>query len=292
MSFRTSLLLALLWATTVLANSSDQQPNASANLTDTIASLKQLNATFTNEQDRGYVDCVCDGLTEATTQLPSEILMRCGDLYPINSPGLNKQVGQLVGKFDSRAAMRVREVNLSRRWLNDKKYFSKSDEYSAFPLGLIEAGLNESSRFRTDDRKRADESVYYGISPEELNLRLEPIVSLDGAHNKGLLLSVGWVQNLFPKKFELSADGASVKPVRADGQSAIAYKTAMFLERLAILGGIGYLGDDADTLVYGPGIQVKNLSLWYLFSEKQSSSDWVLGVDLYEIVEKMGKYFR
>ena len=293
MRMRTLIALSLVVATMSIADPSDQQAHAVTNLAEAIASLEKLKENYGKDQDRGYVNCVCDGLRAAATADPAEILLRCTDQYPSTSPGLQKDVGLMIRNFETGLAMRVRTVNLSRIWLDDKKYFSKDDEYSAFPFGLIEAWVNEAGRFRTDDRNRGDESSYHGVSPEEFNLRLEPVVSLDGEHNKGLLLSAGWVLNFLPKHFELNTDGASVKPVKAaTGQSTAAYKTSMFLERVAILGGVGYLGDDAETLVYGPGIQVKNLNIWYLINDKGSGGDWVLGVDLYDLVEKAGKYFK
>lgn len=255
-----------------------------------ISKLQNLDAP--EASDQAYVACVCEGLESATTVYASDVLVHCGDQFRPQKPGLIKQVGDLVDDLDTNVQHRLRLANLSKLWLEDKKYFSKDDKYSAFPFGLLEAAFNEADRFATKDQYRWDATRYHGVSPLEVNLRLEPVVSLNSENNKGLLLSVGLVHNFFPRRFELNGKWDSVKPLRAEDQCPLIFETRRFIERAALLVGVGYLGDDADSLAYGPGVQIKNLNLWYLYNENSSDWDWVLGADLNDLVTKMAKYFK
>lgn len=155
--------------------------------------------------------------------------------------------------------------------LLERKYFEEDDKQSGF---LFEACINSHLCLTQYDEDSTEHGRKYGVSPWEVTIRVEPLMTFDSDNTAGFLLSTGLLMNLFPKVNVLN------NQVSAEDNWASGYIKRVGLK----LGAGGDVGEGGSRFIGGAGLQIASFSIWGIYQEREdrfvaaisaSDLDWV-----------------
>ena len=150
----------------------------------------------------------------------------------------------------------------------DIKYFAEDNGQANF----LEGWVNGHVGFLAPDEGVTNRYRLYGISKFEMTLRTEPLEVINSTANLGYVFGPGLLYNFFPEIEQQTGDQMKVKVIPGF--------LSEYIKRFGMRGAIGLqvLDNNKGKLLYGGGLQVRALSGWVLYSEKESGV--VYGVSL------------